>query len=111
MEGEVMKTTKQLLGARIKELRKMRAMSQEKLADIVDLDPKYVSFIECGRNAPSLETMESIARALEVEIKDLFEFAHLQAGGIKAEEIEKLLVGADEEKKRTLMKIIRAVVR
>ena len=51
-------------------LRKMKTISQEKLADIVDFDPKYVSFIECGRNASSLETMESIARALEVEIKD-----------------------------------------
>jgi hypothetical protein len=27
--------------------------------------------------------MERIARALEVEIKDLFEFAHLQAGGVQ----------------------------
>ena len=52
-----------------------------------------------------------IARALEMEIKDLFEFAHLQAGGVKAEELEKLLEGADEEKKRTIMKFIRAVVR
>jgi hypothetical protein len=55
--------------------------------------------------------MGSIARTLEVEIKDLFEFAHLQAGGVKVEEIEKLLEGADEEKKRTIMKIIWAVVR
>ena len=30
----------------------------------------------------------------EVEIKDLFEFAHLQAGGVKIEEIEQLLAGA-----------------
>jgi hypothetical protein len=27
--------------------------------------------------------MENIARALGVEIKNLFEFAHLQAGGVK----------------------------
>lgn len=106
-----MKTTKQLLGARIKELRKFRGLSQEQLSEKVDIDPKYVSFIECGRSSPSLETMESIARSLEVEIKDLFEFAHLQAGGVKVEEIEKLLEGADEEKKRTILKIIRAVVR
>ncbi|MBI2354768.1 MAG: hypothetical protein HYV06_07045 [Deltaproteobacteria bacterium] len=46
-----------------------------------------------------------------MEIKDLFEFAHLQAGGVKAEELEKLPEGADEEKDRTNMKIIRAVVR
>jgi hypothetical protein len=35
----------------------------------------------------------------------------LQAGGVKIEEIEQLLAGAYEEKKRTIMKIVRAVVR
>jgi hypothetical protein len=30
--------------------------------------------------------------------KVLLEFAHLQAGGVKIEEIEQLLVGADEKK-------------
>ena len=55
--------------------------------------------------------METHARALGVEIKDLFEFAHLQAGGVNVEEIEQLLVGTDEEKKRMIMKIVRAVVR
>ncbi len=106
-----MKTTKELLGARIKELRKARKMSQEQLSEKVDVDPRYISRIEVGSNAPSLETMESIARALDVEIKDLFEFMHLQAGGVKAEEIEKLLEGADEGKKQVIMKIVRAVVR
>ena len=106
-----MKTTKQLLGSRIKELRKIKGLSQEGLSIQVDVDPKYISFIECGRSSPSLETMENIARALGVEIKDLFEFAHLQAGGVKVEEIEQLLAGADEEKKRMIMKIVRAVVR
>ena len=61
--------------------------------------------------SPSLESMESIAGALGVEIKDLFEFAHLQAGGVKVEEIEQLLASADEEKKMMIMKIVRAVVR
>ena len=48
--------------------------------------------------------MENIARALGVEIKDQFEFAHLQAGGVKVEEIEQLLAGADGEKKRMIMR-------
>jgi hypothetical protein len=39
------------------------------------------------------------------------EFAHLQTGGVKPEDQEQLLAGADEEKKRTIMKIVRAVVR
>jgi len=104
-------TTRKLLGSRIKELRKTNNLTQEQLAEKVDLATRYISLIEVGRSSPSLETMESIANALGVEIKDLFEFAHLQAGGVKIAEIEKLLAGADEEKRRTITKIIRAVVR
>ena len=100
-----------MLGARIKVLRKARELSQEQLSEKVDVDPRYISRIEVGANVPSLETMDSIARALDVEIKDLFEFMHLQAGGVKIEEIEKLLEGADEGKKQMIMKIVRAVVR
>ena len=106
-----MKITRELLGGRIKELRKVRGLTQEQLAEQVDLATRYISLIEVGRSSPSLVTMENIARALGVEIKDLFEFAHLQAGGVKVEEIEQLLAGADEEKKRMIMKIVRAVVR
>jgi DNA-binding XRE family transcriptional regulator len=111
LRGGVMKSTRELLGGRIKELRKVRGLTQDQLAEKVELATRYISLIEVGRSSPSLETMESIARALGVEIKDLFEFAHLQAGGVKVEEIELLLVGADEEKKRMIMKIVRAVVR
>jgi hypothetical protein len=50
--------------------------------------------------------MEKIARTQGVEIKDLFGFAHLLAGGVKVEEIELLSAGADEEK-RMIMKIVR----
>ena len=103
--------TRERLGARIKELRKTRNLTQEQLSERVDLATRFISLIEVGRSSPSLETMEKIAIALDVEIKDLFEFAHLQAGGVKAGDIEILLAGADEEKKRMIVKIVRAVVR
>ena len=35
--------------------------------------------------------METRARAIGIEIKDLYKFAHLQAGAVKVEEIEQLL--------------------
>ena len=36
-----MKTTKQLLGQRIKELRKLRGLSQDELSEKVGIDPKH----------------------------------------------------------------------
>ncbi|MEW6161955.1 MAG: helix-turn-helix domain-containing protein [Nitrospirota bacterium] len=106
-----MKTTKELLGARIKELRKARGLSQNQLSEKIDIDPKHLSRIEVGNSYPSLDTVEKIAKALGVEIKDLFEFVHQVSGKELTENINRLLKESDEEKLRLIFKIIRAVVR
>jgi transcriptional regulator with XRE-family HTH domain len=57
-----MKTTKELLGARIKELRKARGLSQEQLSEKINIDPKHLSrIIEVGKSYPSLDTAEKLA--------------------------------------------------
>jgi len=106
-----MKTTKELLGARIKELRKAKGLSQEELSEKVGIDSKHLSRIEVGKSYPSLDTLERIANALNVEIKDLFEFMHLSRNRDLTDNISKLLKEADEDKLRLSLKIIRAVVR
>ncbi len=35
-----------------------------------------MSKIETGRNFPSVETFKNIAKALDVDVKDLFDFEH-----------------------------------
>lgn len=57
--GGFMKTTKALLGERIKELRKKRQLSQEQLAEKIQIDAKNLSRIEVGRGYPSLDTLEN----------------------------------------------------
>lgn len=106
-----MQTTKTLLGARIKELRRTRSLSQEQLAELVGLAPKFISRIEVGRSSPSLETIENIARALQVEIRDLFEFVHLQPGEITPQAIQELLQDMDDKTARTVFKMVRAAAR
>lgn len=105
-------TVKKLLGSRIKELRKNRGLSQEKLGEMVNIDPKHLSRIEVGRSFPSLDTLTEIAKALKMELKDFFEFTH---HGKSANEITKsicsLLKEASEEKRRLILKIVRAIVR
>ena len=44
-----MKTLKELLGSRIKEIRKLKRLSQEQLSERVGIDPKHLSRIEVGR--------------------------------------------------------------
>ena len=60
------------LGRRIKQLRKSKKITQEKLAEMIDVDFGYISKIEVGLNFPSIRTLNKIAEALDVDIADFF---------------------------------------
>lgn len=64
---------KQKFGLKIKELRKLKGLSQEKLANIAEIDRTYLPTIEKGTRNVSIEMIEKLATALEVKIKDLFD--------------------------------------
>lgn len=60
------------LGARVRELRLRRSLSQEALADSAHIARSYMSGIERGvRNCSTLHLIK-IARALQVPVRDLF---------------------------------------
>ena len=69
---------KVLLGKRIKELRTQKRLTQEQLAEMVDMGERNLSKIECGVNFVSAETLEKIAHALGVSAKEVFDFEHLK---------------------------------
>ncbi len=62
------------LGRRIKDLRKSKNITQEKLAEVINMDITSLSKIETGRNYPQPETVEKLANALNVSIDKLFLF-------------------------------------
>ena len=66
-----------LLGKRIKELRKKKKLSQEELAEIIDVNFRTIQRIETGANIPSLETLSKLTGALDIEIQDFFQTEHL----------------------------------
>lgn len=78
---------KKLLGKRIKELRKYRNFTQEKLAELIDIEPCSLSAIEIGRHFPSLPTLEKISKTLNVELKTLFEYSSSKSKDEKLNEI------------------------
>ena len=64
---------KQKFGVKIKELRKQKGLSQEKLANLAEIDRTYLPTIEKGERNVSIEVVEKLAKALDVKIKDLFD--------------------------------------
>lgn len=63
-----------LLGKKVKYLRRLNNLTQAQLAEKVSLSVNYISQIETGVAAPTLKTLLILARGLNVEIKELFEF-------------------------------------
>ena len=78
---------KELLGKRIKSLRIQKRLTQEQLAEMVDMGERNLSKIECGINFVSAETLTKITSALGVSAKDLFDFDHLKDKQLRKEEL------------------------
>ena len=83
-------TLKQDLGQRIQKLRKDKKITQEQLAEMVGIDPKNISRIEKGNNYPTAENLTSIAKALHVDIYELFVFNSIPLEQMKQEIINSL---------------------
>jgi len=64
---------RQRFGNRLMELRKERKMTQERLAELSDLNRPYISGIEQGKRNVSLEVIAKLAEALEIKISQFFE--------------------------------------
>jgi transcriptional regulator with XRE-family HTH domain len=58
-------------GERMKQLRKKKELSQEKLALDIEMDLTSVNEIENGHRSPKLITMYKIAQALGVSLSEL----------------------------------------
>jgi transcriptional regulator with XRE-family HTH domain len=58
-------------GLRVKELRLARGLSQEKLAELSDLDRTYIPGIESGKRNVSLVVLKKIANAFNISISEL----------------------------------------
>jgi transcriptional regulator with XRE-family HTH domain len=60
------------IGKRIKELRLESGLSQEKLAEYVDLSREHISCLERGKYSINIETLYNIAVYFNVDIKSFF---------------------------------------
>lgn len=61
-------------GIHLKHMRLQRARTQEQIAEAAGVSVDLISNIERGINAPSFETLEKLACALDTSVEDLFAF-------------------------------------
>lgn len=69
-----MSKLKKRFGQRIQKLRMEAGITQEQLADEISLTVESISNIERGIFGPKFDNLEKIAIALNVPVKELFDF-------------------------------------
>ena len=60
------------LGLRIKELRKMKNVTQEELAHVIDKDQQSIQRLEAGKINPSFLYLQQIAKGLGMPLREIF---------------------------------------
>lgn len=65
-------------GQRVVELRKQKGIPQEELAFRCNIQRSYMGVIERGEKSVTLNTLEKIAKGLEVSIIELMDFSSIQ---------------------------------
>ncbi len=76
-----------ILSDNVIELRKMRGLTQSRLAQVSGIPRSTITYLESGTGNPSLWNMTKIANALEIKIEELFVKRSLTAQIIKSKDL------------------------
>lgn len=94
------------IGTKIKEIRKKKQISQERLAELVAMNLRSINRIENQHNIPTLETLEKIAQVLGVSITDFFEMPTALTRKEIVDNINTMMAQMDEKELQTFYKAV-----
>lgn len=61
------------IGRKIRNLRLEKGISQEKLAEYINMSREHISCIERGKNLTTIETLYEMSKFFGIDLKDFFE--------------------------------------
>lgn len=101
---------KAALGNFLAELREEKGLTQEQLADYLDINYKTVSKWECGNSLPNLETIDKLSKLYDVSLYEFSIYRKLNNPLISKENIKKIITCDDVKKILVRKSIILALL-
>jgi transcriptional regulator with XRE-family HTH domain len=74
---------RKVLAFNMKQHRKRLGLSQAKLAELVEVSDNHIALIEIGRRFPSITMLEMLAKALEIDVLELFSIKAIEMSAKK----------------------------
>ncbi|MBI2058708.1 MAG: helix-turn-helix transcriptional regulator [Nitrospirae bacterium] len=103
----------QQVGRRIRELRKRRKLSQEKLAELAGIHPTHMNRIEAGRINMTAAVLQGIGKSLGVSVAELVDVGAEQ-GAAEDDRIQSLarrIKQLKTERKKIVYDVLEVLVR
>ena len=100
---------KKKLGLKIKELRKRKRLTQEELSELIQIEQNSISVMESGRNFPTLGTLEKIAKVLDVNLSDFFDYDYIEDIDVIKASTEDIISKMDDKQLRQLFNYVKSI--
>lgn len=97
---------KKQFGKRVKYYRELKGLTQEALAEKIDVNVNSMSYIERGINFVKSDTLDKICKALEVTPKQLFDFNYNIVPQVNLKTALTNLLEENEDKLNDVYKIL-----
>lgn len=99
------------VGAKIKYIREQRNLTQEQLAEAVNISTNHISVIERGLKTPKLDTFVDIVNALEVSadevLVDVIDKSTIMTSSLLSQKLEQL----PAKEQRKLLSVIETLLK
>ena len=98
------------VGKRIKQVRERHDMTQEELAEKVDISASHMSVVERGKKGVKVETLVNIANALDVSPNELLQDVAIHAQTDTANELTAKIMRLPADRRAVALNVLKALV-
>ncbi|MCM1338440.1 MAG: helix-turn-helix domain-containing protein [Muribaculaceae bacterium] len=101
-----MEDIKKKFGKNLKYYRELNGLTQEELAERINLNCRSLSFIECGTNFVTAKTLALLCNSLNITPKQLFDFEFYPHGKVDLDKDIQRLINSNKNKLNDIYKIL-----
>lgn len=99
-----------IIGRRIQEIRKQRGLTQEQMAERVNISPHYLSALERGVYNIKLDLLVDILNILNCSADEVFQDVVDSSSKIKASQLSEKLKGLPVHEQRKILEVIEIMI-
>lgn len=97
-------------GKKIKDYRKLRNLSQETLAEKLDVTSKTISQWERGKSFIKIETFYKLCEVLDIKEEDLLSFPAIKTGNAFIDQLNKIAINIPPARQEQVIQILKTFV-